>query len=139
MPRDIFEEDPFGLDFADDAGDVGPQVPLVVGSPALAGVAERLAGIACEDGIECPSEWSPVKCSQVVPDRGRGEVSGPLGGNDGLPGILFPLDEASGVEPGLGEHEAHIKATGSGAEAKSVSGTNTHVIPSPSRAPRRVP
>lgn len=122
MPRDIFEEDPFGLDFADDAGDLGPQVPLVVGSPALAGVAERLAGIACEDGIECPSEWSPVKCSQVVPDRGRGEVSGPLRGDDGLPGILFPLDEAAGVETWLGEHEAQIKASAACAEGESVSG-----------------
>lgn len=122
MPRDVFEEDPFGLDFADDAGDLGPQVPLVVGSPPLAGVAERLAGIACEDGIECPSEWSPVKCSQVVPDRGRGEVSGPLRGDDGLPGIFLPLDEAAGVESRFGEHEAHIQASAACAEGESVSG-----------------
>lgn len=139
MPGDVFEEDPFGLDLADDAGDVGPQVPLVVLSPPLSGVGEWLAGIACEDGIEGASEWTGIECGEVIPYRGGGEVSGPLGGNDGLPGILVPLDEASGVEPGLGEHEAHIEATGSGAEAKSISGTNTHVIPAPSPVPPRAP
>ena len=54
MPRDVFEEDPFRLDFADDAGDIWPQVPLVVGAPALSGLGEWLAWIACEDGVDCP-------------------------------------------------------------------------------------
>lgn len=122
MPRDVFEEDPFRLDLADDAGDLGPQVALVVCAAPLSGLGKRLAGIACEDGVESPAEWPSVECGDVIPDRGGSEVAGPLGGDDGLPGILFPLDEASGVEARLGKHEAHIEATGSGAEGQSVSG-----------------
>lgn len=122
MSRDVFEEDPFRLDLADDPGDLWPQVSIVVGSAPLSGMAERLAGVASEDGVERPAEWPSVEGGEVVPDRGGGEISGTLRGDDGLPGIFLPLDEAAGVESRLGEHEAHIEATGSGAEGQSVSG-----------------
>ena len=131
MPGDVFEEDPFGLNLADDAGDVWPQVPLVVGSPALSGLGKRLAGVSCEDGIECASEWTGIECGEVVPYRGRGEVSGPLCGDEDAAGVFLPLDKASGMEPRLGEHEAHIKSSTARAEGQSVSGTKHHVtIPS---------
>jgi hypothetical protein len=42
VSADVFEKDPSRLDFADDAGNIGPQVPLVVLSLALPGRAERL-------------------------------------------------------------------------------------------------
>ena len=122
MPGDVFEEDPFRLDFADDAGDIGPEVALVIGSAPLSGLREWLAGVSGEDGIEGAAEGSSVEGGEVIPYGRRGEVSCALGGDDGLPGILFPLDEAAGVEPRLGKHEAHIKATGSGAEAEPISG-----------------
>ena len=122
MTGDVFEEDPFRLDLADDPGDLWPQVSLVVCAAPLSGLGKRLAGVASEDGVERPSEWPSVEGGDIIPDRGGGEVSGPLCGDDGPPGIFFPFDNATGVESRLCEHEAHIEATGSGAEGEAVSG-----------------
>lgn len=123
MARDIFEEYPFRLDFPDDPGNVGPQVALVVVTSPLPGMAEWLAGISREDGIECAPERPSVECGDVIPYRGRGEISGALGGNEALPGVFLPFDKAAGVEARFGEHEAHIKPAASGAEREAVSGT----------------
>lgn len=123
MTGDVFEEHPGWLDLADDAGDIWPQVPLVVGPAALPGHAEGLAGVSCQDGVDRAAQGAPVEGGDIIPDRGGGEVSGPLGCDDGAAWVFFPFDKASGVETGLGQHEAHIKATGSCAEAKAVSGT----------------
>ena len=123
MTGDVFEEDPFGAAFADDAGDVGPEVAGIVGAAALSGRAEGLAGIACEDGIEGAAEGKGVKVAQVGPDRGRGEVSRALGGDEDRPWPVLPFDEGAGVIAGLGEHEAQIKASAACAEGQSVPGT----------------
>lgn len=123
MTGDVFEEDPFRAAFTDDAGNVGPEVTGIVGAAALSGRAEGLAGIACEDGIECSAERAGVKAAQVGPDRGRGEVSRALGGNEDGTGPVLPFDEGAGVIAGLGEHEAQIKASAACAEGQSVPGT----------------
>ena len=34
---DVFEEDPLGAAFGDDTGDLGPEVPGIVGTTALSG------------------------------------------------------------------------------------------------------
>ncbi len=123
MPGDVLEEHPFGAAFADDAGDVGPEMAGIVGATALSGRAEGLAGIACEDGIECSAEGPGIEAAQVGPDRGRGEVSGALGGDEDRPRPVFPFDEGAGVIAGFSEHEAQIKASAACAEGQSVSGT----------------
>ena len=46
VPSDVFEEDPFGAAFADDAGDVGPEMAGIVGASPFPGRAERLAGVS---------------------------------------------------------------------------------------------
>ena len=116
MPGDVFEEHPFGVDFPDNPGNVGPQVAIVVVASPLPGMAEWLAGIACEDGIECAAEGPSVECGDVIPYGGRGEVSGALGGDEASPGVFLPLDKAAGVKSGLCEHEAQIQASASCAE-----------------------
>ena len=123
VPGDVFEEDPFGGTFPDDAGDLGPEVAGIVGASALPGRAERLAGIACEDGIEGATEGQGVERPQVGPDRGRGEVSRTLGGNEDRPWPVLTFDEGAGVIAGFGEHEAQIKASAACAEGQSVPGT----------------
>jgi hypothetical protein len=123
VPGDIFEENPAGLDFPDDAGNIGPQVTLVIGPTAQSGCAERLARVSGKDCIKSASERPSVKAAQIVPDRGWGKVSGPLGGDEDGAGPLFPFDEAAGVESRLGEHEAHIQASAACAERQSVPGT----------------
>ena len=128
MTGDVFEEHPFGVAFADDAGHVGPEVTGIVGAAALAGRAEGLAGISREDGIESPAERPSVEAAQIGPDRGRGEVPCALGGDENGARPVFPFDEGAGVIAGLGEHEAQIQASAAGAEGEPVPGTKHHPI-----------
>lgn len=123
MTGDVFEKDPFGAACADDAGDVGPEVTRVIGAAAFSGRAEGLAGVSGQDGIEGATEGPGVEAAQVGPDRGRGEVSGCLRGDEDRPWPVLPLDEGAGVIAGFGEHEAQIKASAACAEGQSVPGT----------------
>ena len=123
MTGDVFEEDPFGAAFSDDAGDVGPEMAGIVGATAFARRTEGLAGVAREDGVECAAEGAGVEAAQVGPDRGRGEVTRALGGDEDRPWPGFPFDEGAGVIAGLDEHEAQIKASAACTEGQSVPGT----------------
>ena len=120
---DVFEEDPFGAAFTDDACDVGPEVPRVVSATALSGRAEGLAGISGEDGVEGAAEGTGVETAQVGPDRGGREVACALGRDEDGARPVLPFDEGAGVIAGLGEHEAQIKASAACAEGQSVPGT----------------
>ncbi len=95
----------------------------IVGATALSGRAEGLAGISCEDGVECAAEGAGVEAAQVGPDRGRGEVSGALGGDEDSARPVLPFDEGAGVIARFCEHEAQIKASAACAEGQSVPGT----------------
>ena len=123
VPGDVFEEHPFRAAFVDDAGDIGPEVPGIVCAAALSGRAEGLAGISGKDDIEGAAEGASVEAAQVGPDRGRGEVSRALGGNEDGTGPVLPFDEGAGVIAALGQHEAQIKASAACAEGESVPGT----------------
>jgi hypothetical protein len=123
VPGDVLKEYPSGADFSNDAGDVGPEVPLVILAASLSCHAERLTGVACKDGVDCPLEGPSVKGGEVGPDRGGREVSGPLGGDEDGTRPVLPFDEGAGVIAGLGEHEAQIKASAACAEGQSVPGT----------------
>jgi hypothetical protein len=65
---DVFEEDPFGGTFPDDAGDLGPEVAGIVGASALPGRAERLAGISGEHDVEGAAEGAGIEGAQIIPD-----------------------------------------------------------------------
>ena len=123
VPGDIFEEHPFGTAFPDDAGDMRPQVARIVGTAALSGRAEGLARVSGQDGIEGAAEGPGIEAAQVGPDWGRGEVSGCLRRDEHRPWPVLPFDEGAGVIAGLGEHEAHNKASAARAEGQSVPGT----------------
>ena len=123
MTGDVFEKDPFGRTLPDDAGDLRPKVPRVIGPAALSGRAERLAGISGEDDVEGTAERHGIETAQVVPDRGRSEVSRALGCDENAAGICLPLDKGAGVIARLSEHEAQIQASAACAEGQSVPGT----------------
>jgi len=123
MTGDVFEKHPSRLDFADDAGDFRPQVPFVIFALSLARLAEWLAGVACKDGVDMPAPRDAVEGADIVPDRGRGKVSGTLGGDDGLPRVFLPFDVAAGVKSGLCELQSHVEATAAGTQGQSVFGT----------------
>lgn len=123
MTCDVFEEDPFGAAFGDDPGDLGPEMPGIGRAATLSGGAEGLAGISGQHCVEGTSEGLRIEAAQIVPDRGRGEISGTLGRDEDGSGPVLPFDEGTGVISGLGEHEAHIQASATCAEAESVPGT----------------
>ena len=123
MTGDVFEEHPFGGAFPDDAGDLWPEVAGIIDTTALSGGAEGLAGISGQHCVEGPTEGPGIETAQIVPDRGWGEISGVLGGDEDRAGICLPLDEGPGVISGFGKHEAQIKASAACAEGQSVPGT----------------
>ena len=137
MTRDVFEKDPFRAAFADDAGDVGPEMAGIVSATALSGRAEGLAGISGEDDVEGPAKGTGVEAAQIRPDRGRGEVSGCLRRDEDGAGPVLPFDKGAGVIAGLGEHEAQIKASAACAEGQAVPGTKHHAIHRTPRSRRR--
>ena len=123
MTGDVLEENPFRGDFPDDPGNVWPQMALVVVASPLPGMAEWLARVSGEDGIEGAPEGQSVECGEVIPYRSGREISGPLRGDEDAARVFLPLDEGAGVEAGFGEHEAHIEASAACAEGEAVSGT----------------
>ncbi|MBB4209914.1 hypothetical protein LY39_03711 [Roseinatronobacter bogoriensis subsp. barguzinensis] len=128
VPGDVFEKDPFGAAFPDDAGDIGPEVAGIIGAAAFSGRAEGLAGISGEDDVEGPAEGAGVEGPKVRPDRRRCEIPCALRGDEDSAGPILPFDEAACVISGLGEHEAHIEATAACAEGEAVPGTKHHAI-----------
>jgi hypothetical protein len=120
---DVFEKDPFGAAFGDNAGDVGPEVARVIGPAALACGAEGLAGISSKDDVEGAAKGPGIEAAEIFPDRGRGEIPSALGGDEDGAGPVLPLDIGAGVIAGFGEHEAQIQASAACAEGQSVPGT----------------
>ena len=120
---DVFKEHPFGAALGDDPGDIGPEVPGIIGTAAFASGAEGLAGISGDNDVEGTAEGAGVKAAQVVPYWCRGEIPGGLGGDENSSGPGLPFDKGAGVIAGLGEHEAQIKASAACAEGQSVPGT----------------
>ena len=123
VPGDVFEKDPFGGAFPDDAGDLGPKVPRIGSPTTLSGGTEGLAGISGENDVEGTTEGTSIETAQIVPDRGRGEISGALGCDENGSRPILPFDKCPGVEAGFGEHDAQIQASAACAEGQSVPGT----------------
>ena len=120
---DVFEEDPFRAAFADDTGNIGPEVTGIVGAATLSSRAEGLAGISGEDDVEGTAKGAGIEAAQVVPDRRGREIPCALGCDEDGSGPFLPFDEGAGVETRLGEHDAQIKASAACAEGQSVPGT----------------
>ena len=123
MTGDVFEEHPFWGTFPDNPGDSGPEVAGIVGTGTFASRAEGLAGVSGEDDVEGTAEWAGIEAAEIIPDRGRGEISGALGGDEDRSWPVFPFDEGAGVISGFGQHEAQIQASAACAEGQSVPGT----------------
>jgi hypothetical protein len=112
----VFEKDPCGGAFPDDAGNLRPEVPGIVGTLAFASGTEGLAGISGEDDVECATENPSIEAAEIIPDWGRGEVSLALGGDENSSGPVLPLDKSACVIAGFGQYEAQIKASAACAE-----------------------
>jgi hypothetical protein len=69
MAGDVLDENKGRSAFANNAGDLGPEVAGVVFSTALAGDAEPLAGISRSDDIHRSTPRCAVEGSHIIPDR----------------------------------------------------------------------
>ena len=67
MMGDVLQEDEVGLDLADDARDVRPEVALVGLGPPLPGDREGLAGIAGSEAMNAATPRAAVEGSQIRP------------------------------------------------------------------------
>ena len=123
VPGYVFEKDPLGAAFPDDAGDIGPEVAGIVGATAFSGCAEGLAGISGEDDVEAAAEDPGVEAAQIVPNRCWGEIPCALGRDEDGARPVLPLDKGAGVIARFGEHDAQIQTSAACAEGQSVKGT----------------
>jgi hypothetical protein len=69
MTGDVLEETELWMALAHDAGDVGPQVPIIVCTVAVSCDAERLAWVAANDEIHHSTPRTSVERRDVGPNR----------------------------------------------------------------------
>lgn len=119
MMGDILEEDEGRLDLADDAGDMRPEVPRVIRTPALARDGERLARIARSDDVHRAAPRAAVEGGNVVPDRRaiQGRVFHPR--HESGCGEGFPFDMAHSTISGDGDREPEVKPARARAQRES--------------------
>lgn len=119
MAGDVLEEDPFGLDLADDAADVGPEVPGIVLALAPSRIAEGLARVTARDNIHAAAPRSAVEALEITPDRriAQGLVRHPR--HESGRCVCFPLDITHSSVSGLRDVQAEIEASDAGAEAEA--------------------
>lgn len=103
MIGDVLQENRSRPAFADDAGDVGPEMAGIVGAALASGDAERLARIARKHEVHCATPRSAVEAGKVVPDRSRiqGRVRHPRHENGR--GVGVPLDITHSAISGFGD------------------------------------
>jgi len=119
MMGDILEEDEGRLDFADDAGDMRPEVARVIRAPALARDRERLARIACSDDVHRAAPRAAVEGGNIVPDNSliQGRIFHPR--HESGCGVGFPFDMAHSTISGKCDGEPEIKPARAGAEREA--------------------
>lgn len=127
MMGDIFEEDEGRFGFADDPGDMRPEVPRVFRTPALARDGEWLARISRSDDVHRAAPRAAVKAGNVVPDRRaiQGRLFHPCHENGR--GVGFPFDMAHSSISGHGDGEPQVEpaCTGAEREPEQVSGSGS--------------
>ena len=119
MMGDILEEDEGRFDFADDAGDMRPEVARVVGTPAFARDREWLARITRSDDVHRAAPRAAVETGNIVPDNSliQGRVFHPR--HESGCGVGFPFDMAHSSISGQGDGETEIEPSGPGAEGEA--------------------
>jgi hypothetical protein len=119
MMGDILEEDEGRLDFADDAGDMRPEVARVIRPLAFARHRERLARIARSDDVHRAAPRAAVEGSNVVPDNSliQGRVLHPR--HESGCGEGFPFDMAHSTISGDGDGEPEVEPACAGAEREA--------------------
>ena len=116
MMGDILKEDERRFDFADDAGDMRPEVARILAAEPSACDRERLARIARSDDVHRTTPRAAVEGSNVVPDNSliQGRVFHPR--HESGCGEGFPFDMAHSTISGDGDGEPEIEPARAGTE-----------------------
>lgn len=122
VTEDVLEEDGPGLHLSDDSGDVGPEVPGIVGAEALAGEGEGLARVAANDEIHDSTPGSSVKGSQIRPNRRVIQPPFLHPFSQDFAGIGFDLDSADRSSISERQMDAEVESPGSGRQRQHVAG-----------------
>ncbi|MBB4268323.1 hypothetical protein GGD89_003990, partial [Roseospira visakhapatnamensis] len=109
MSGDVFEEDPGRPRFANDPGDMGPEVARIAGAAPLAAPAEGLTGISRRQDRDPPCPGSAVECCDVVPDGAGGQGAVTLAVLEHAGGVWVPLDRTDGAVLRFGDVEAEFE------------------------------
>ncbi|MEM9726084.1 MAG: hypothetical protein AAF909_11540 [Pseudomonadota bacterium] len=108
---DVLEDDDTGSGFADDPGNVRPQVALIRSAEALSGHGERLAWIASGEHVEPSGLTAPNEGGEVIPDRAVGHGAVAHAGLKGGNGHRLDLDKTGGTSTGYGNGHASFETT----------------------------
>jgi len=119
MMGDILKEDERRFDFADDPGDVRPEVARVVRTPALARDGERLARVPGAEQIHRAAPRAAVEGSNIVPDNSliHGRVFHPRHESGRSEGV--PLNVTQSSISGDGDGKPEVETTCAGAEGQA--------------------
>ena len=129
MMGDILKEDEGRFDFADDAGDMGPEVAWILGTEPSARDRERLARIARSDDVHRAAPRAAVEGSNIVPDNRliQGRVFHPR--HESGCGEGFPFDMAHSTISGECKVQPEVEPACAGTEGEAekacVSGSGT--------------
>jgi hypothetical protein len=136
MSGDVLAEHPLGSALVDDAGDVGPEMPRVLGAEALPGLAERLARVARSDAIHDATPASAVEGSHIRPQRRGIQLARLHARRQEFAGISLPLHVHDRSSARNRQSDSEPEPVVSGAERSDVEGTISHTADSSRRCPQ---
>jgi hypothetical protein len=120
---DVLQKDPPGLNVANDADNLRPDVAVVALAELLPGDAKRLTGESRSNEIHDSTPRASIEGSEVTPERSR--IQGALfhTRRQDRGGIGFPLHVTDDAGGRLGESNAEFESSDAGAEGEDVPGT----------------
>lgn len=122
MVGDVFEKTPLGVDFPNDAGNLGPEVSRVSFSKQSPGFTERLTRVAANDAIHDTTPRVAVEGSQIRPNRCFIQAAFFHPFNQNLATVTFPFNEADCASNRDRQSDAEIESPDSRAEGQHVEG-----------------
>ncbi len=119
MMGDILEEHEGRFAFADDAGDMRPEMARIISSEPFSCDRERLARIARSDDVHRAAPWAAVERSNVVPDNSLIQCRIFHPRHENGCGIGFPFDMAHSTISGTGKVQSEVEPACAGAEGEA--------------------
>jgi hypothetical protein len=122
MVFDVFEEDDFWLNFADDPRDVRPEMTRIFRAALFPGTRERLAGVARSEDIHSATPRFASEGFEIAPNRCLIEGSVLHTRNQLFDGSCFVFHETDRASLVNRQSEAEIDSPDSGTEGQNVDG-----------------